>query len=265
MTETDHSRQQPPSARGTSTTIQFLSLYLLVLAFFILLVSISTPENIKSKAVMDSLNSTFASVRQPSTELTIFTSRSGRFIGAQEFQDRLDGLFAAALGVEKVEIVQPGRAMRVIMDADALFHADSTEIREAQIPMVDRVIASLSSRPPGLHFDVEFVIGSEVSAIGELPTGQTLQMQRAGSFVREMLGRGAPPDTISIGLHAGAPEKITMWFYARSADEVGAFYKSLAGTLADSPDPGTEAAPRAPNAGAVPSDGSRPGGASDGQ
>jgi hypothetical protein len=122
--------------------------------------------------------------------------------------------------------------MRVTMDADALFLADSTEIREAQIPMVDRIIASLNGRPPGLRYDMEFVIGSGVSAAGELPTGQTLQMARAGSLVREMLARGVPPDTNSIGLQGGATNKITMWFYVRSTDEADLFYKSLAGALA---------------------------------
>lgn len=231
MALTDNSGQQI-GAHSRSTTIQFLSLYLLVLAFFILLVSISTPENIKSKAVMDSLNSTFASVRQPRTELTVFTSRAGRFIGADEFQDRIDGLFAAALGVEQVEIVAPGRSMRVVMDADSLFHSDGVEIREAQIPMVDRIIASLNGRPPGLRFDMEFIVGTEVTGAGELPTGQTLQMARAGSLAREMLARGAPPGTVSIGLRGGAPNKITMWFFTRATDEVDLFYQTLAETLA---------------------------------
>jgi flagellar motor protein MotB len=231
MALTDNSGRQT-GVHSSSTTIQFLSLFLLLLAIFISLVSISTPENIKSKAVMDSLNSTFASVRQPRTELTVFTSRAGRFIGADEFQDRIDGLFAAALGVEQVEIVAPGRSMRVVMDADALFHADKIEIREAQIPMVDRIIASLNGRPPGLRFDMEFVIGAEVTGAGELPIGQTLQMARAGSLAREMLARGAPPDTVSIGLRGGAPNKITMWFFVRATDEVDLFYKTLAGTLA---------------------------------
>lgn len=241
MALTDNSRQQT-GVHNRSTTIQFLSLYLLVLAFFILLVSMSTPENIKSKAVMDSLNSTFASVRQPRTELTVFTSRAGRFIGADEFQDRIDGLFAAALGVEKVEIVAPGRSMRVVMEADALFHSGAIEIREAQIPMIDRIIASLNGRPPGLRFDMEFIIGSAVTAAGELPAGQTLPMARAGSFVREMLARGAPPDAISIGLQGGGG-KITMWFYVRATDEVDLFYKTLGGTLTKPVDSQSDFAP----------------------
>ncbi|NQV54881.1 MAG: hypothetical protein HQ503_03410 [Rhodospirillales bacterium] len=223
-----------PTGRGISTTIQFLSLYLLVLAFFILLVTISTFENVKSKAVMDSLNSTFAPVRRPSTELTVFTSNSGRFIGAQEFQDVLNGLFTTALGVEKIEIVQPGSIMRVILDADSLFHRGTVKIREGQIPLVDRIIASLSSRPPGLHYDIEFIVGSEPNGTELLPTGQSLQMARAGSFVREMLSRGTPPDTISIGMRSDEPDKIEMWFYVRPSSEVGAVYRALAATFGES-------------------------------
>jgi len=43
----------------------FLSLFVLVLAFFIVLVSISTVEATKSKAVMQSLTSTFTATERP--------------------------------------------------------------------------------------------------------------------------------------------------------------------------------------------------------
>jgi len=56
--------QQGPGS-GSSSIFLFLSLFLLVLAFFILLVSISTVENVKSQAVMDSLTSTFTTVLPP--------------------------------------------------------------------------------------------------------------------------------------------------------------------------------------------------------
>ena len=121
--------------------------------------------------------------------------------------------------------------------------------------MVDRIIASLNGRPPGLRFDMEFVIGAEVSGAGELPTGQTLQMARAGSLAREMLARGAPPDTISIGLQGGAPNKITMWFFTRATDEVDLFYKTLAGTLSKpaAEDGSNNPSPAAPSPGGGPS------------
>ena len=152
---------------GNNTTIlQFLSLYLLVLAFFILLVTISTFEKVKSSAVMDSLNSTFATVLPPNTELTAFNSKSGPILAGQAFQDKTNKLFATTLGVEKIEVIQPGRVMRVQMAADSLFETGKAVMREAQRPMMDRLIASLSSRPPGFQFDMEFVIVSERIPVG---------------------------------------------------------------------------------------------------
>ena len=66
----------------------FLSLFLLVFAFFIVLVSISTLEEVKSNAVKDSLTSTFTTVLPPSTDPTEFTSKDGDFLAGQQFQEQ---------------------------------------------------------------------------------------------------------------------------------------------------------------------------------
>ena len=216
-----------PAVSGVSTVIQFLSLYLLVLAFFILLVSISTIEKVKSRAVMDSLNSTFASVFPPAMTLTTFTGKEGPLVAAQSFQQDVKALFATPLGVEKIEIMQPGRLMRVVMELDSLFLDDSTRVRESQIPLIDRLIVSLSGRPAGVHYDMEFVIGAEPGADRKIGAGQNLQMARAGAFVRAMLARGAPPDSISIGVRTGDPRIVVMWFYVRSSREVRAYIEKI--------------------------------------
>ena len=123
------------TSSGNTTILQFLSLYLLVLAFFILLVSISTFEKVKSSAVMDSLNSTFATVLPPNTELTSFNSKSGPILAGQAFQDKTNKLFATTLDAEKIEVIQPGRVMRVQMAADSLFETGKAVLRDAQRPI----------------------------------------------------------------------------------------------------------------------------------
>ena len=219
-----------PPTRETPKVIWLLSLLDLtgvMFAFFILLFTMSAFEDVRTSAVRASLNSAFASIVPPNTEATTFTSTTGRFLGNDEFQGAVTKLFATALAVEKIEVVQPGSIMRVVVNADSLFLPDSTTIRDAYIPMVDRLIASLSGRPPGYHFDMEFVIGTEEAASRQLPIGQTLQMARAGAFVRDLLARGVPPDTIAIGVRKGSPQQIVIWFYVRAADEVRSFYKQL--------------------------------------
>jgi flagellar motor protein MotB len=219
--------QPPPSTPRIIWLITFLDLMGVLFAFFVLLYSMSSFEDLKTSAVRASLNSAFASVLPPSTDPTPLTSVSGRYLGSEEFQGTVTNLFSTAIGVEKVEVVQPGSIMRVTMAADSLFVPGETAVREANLPLVDRVIASLSGRPPGFHFDMEFVIGTEQADARTLPVEQTLQMARAGAFVREMLSRGVPPDTIAIGVRKGRPDQIVMWFYVRAENDVRAFYRQL--------------------------------------
>jgi len=211
--------RQPVAQGGSNTIALFLGLYLLILAFFILLVSISTPEKIKAKAVMDSLTSAFTTILPPSTDLTVFTAKEGEVLSGMQFQAQINDVFATSMQVVKVDVVQPGRLMRVEISAASLFMDEETIIREAQYPLLDRIVATLSSRPPGMRYDLEFIIGSAYAGGESLPIGQTLEMSRAGVFVREMLARGAPPDTVSIGIIPGDPDHIVMWFFVRFSDE----------------------------------------------
>ncbi|MCW8836324.1 MAG: hypothetical protein OQJ99_08170 [Rhodospirillales bacterium] len=213
-------RLQTSKAEGGADNITlFLGLYLLILAFFILLVSISTVEEIKTKAVMDSLTSTFSSILPPSAEQSAFTGRTGEVVAGQQFQEQIAGVFASAVQVARVTVVQPGRQMRVVLPTQALFVDEDTKIREAQYQLLDRLVAALSQRPPGLYFEMEFIIGSAYAAGKGLPIAQTLETARAGAFAREMRGRGAPPESVVLGLKAGDPQEITMFFNVRSTDE----------------------------------------------
>lgn len=204
---------------GDNTVALFLGLYLLVLAFFIMLVSISSPEKVKSNAVMDSLTSTFTSLIPPSSSLTAFQSKEGDVLAGQQFQEEVTGVFATTIQIAKVEIVQPGRLMRVKMPVDALFHDGKADLREAHFAFADRIVASLSARPPGVRFDMEFLIGTPDGDSGPFSTGGTLAMRRAGSFAAGMESRGAPPDSMSVGFLPGQPDDVVINFFVRTDEE----------------------------------------------
>jgi hypothetical protein len=208
------------SATGGSSSIAlFLSLFLLVLAFFIILVSISTITDVKSRAVRGSLSSTFRAVLSPSTDPTEFTSKDGDVLAGQQFQESITGLFATTLQVAKVEIVRPGQLMRVKLPTSAMFADGATEVRPVAVPVLDRIVAVLSARPPGLRFDMEFVIGSAFSEGTSLPVGQTLETERCGNLAREMASRGVPPDSIAVGIQPGRADQVTIWFFVRDEAE----------------------------------------------
>ena len=210
----------PPeeTSLGRSTLTLFLALYLVVLAFFIVLVSISAPEKVKSRAVMSSLTSVFASVLPPTTSPTTFTGDEGDVIAAREFQRTISDVFATQLRLARVEKVQPGRLMRVTLPTETLFETGRAVIRENRLSMLDRLVAAISSRPPGLRFDLEFTIGRDRPVDGASPSVSTAEIERAGAFARELLARGAPPDTLSVAVGPDDPGRVSMTFYVRSLD-----------------------------------------------
>ena len=219
MAERSFLPPEPEPVGAPNTTAMFLSLFLLVLAFFILLVTISTLEEVKSKSVMDSLTTTFTSIVPPSTDPTRFKSKDGDIITGQQFQETVTDLFSTAIQVAKVKIVHPGRLMQVSLPANELFVEGQARIQPGQFELLDRMVAASSGRPPGLRFDLEFVIGSRVRDDGGLPESQTLELARAGAFAREMFERGLPPDSLAIGIEPGSPEAVTLWFYIRREEE----------------------------------------------
>ena len=85
------------SALGASV-VQFLALYLLILAFFIWLVSLARFEGVKSLAVINSLKSTFET-KQKEEEKDITTIITAKILSAKQFEDNIRGLFSTLLGV----------------------------------------------------------------------------------------------------------------------------------------------------------------------
>lgn len=209
-----------PQEKGADNTVAlFLGLYLVVLAFFILLVTISTLEESKSKKVMDSLSSAFTSIVPPSADLKIFKTKDGDVLAGQEFQQQITGIFATELGIDKVETVQPGRQMRLLLAADSMFFQGKSTIRPAMYPLLDRTVAALSNRPAGLRYDLEFIIGTPTLSDGKtMPVAQTLELARAGAFARAMFDRGIPPDSVSVGMRPGHVGEVVIWFYTRDIE-----------------------------------------------
>lgn len=216
-----------PEAPNNNAVALFLGLYLLMLAFFILLVTISTREEVKSMAVMESLSSTFATVLPPSTNLTAFSTKEGNVLASESFQDVITGIFSTAIQIAKIDVVRPGRLMRVAFPSDALFFSGIATLREGRFPMLDRIVAALSARPPGVRYDLEMVIGGRAGADDAVPAGQSLEFRRAAAFAKDMEVRGAPPDSIVVGINTINPGNLVIRFFVHDADEVAAGLKGL--------------------------------------
>ena len=230
---------EDPPARPDIVPV-FLGLFLLVLAFFIMLVSISTFEEVKSSRVMDSLTSTFTTVLPPTSDPVDFNAKDGDILAGEAFQEQITSIFSTAIQVENIEVVQPGRLMRLQMRVNVLYLDGQTAVREDQYPLLDRIVAVLSNRPPGLRQDMEVIIGSRVTEGVSLPVGQTLEMSRVGALARLMVSRGAPPDAVSVGLKPGDPNEISIWFWVRGVQETAVRFEEAMEEAKNRPEPEPE-------------------------
>ena len=117
--------------------------------------------------------------------------------------------------IDRIEVVQPGRVMRVDFQAHELFEDDKAEVRSIRTNLLDRTMGSLSANPPGFRFEMAFLIGSPLSDDNNLPVIQTLELARAGAFARKVIERGAPPHAVSVGIIPGKPTDVSLYFYVR--------------------------------------------------
>ncbi len=87
------------------------------------------------------------------------------------------------------------------------------------MPLLDRIVASLSVVTPGLHYDMEFLIGTPSRRRHAARRGNA-RNRAAGAFARAMTARGTPPDSVSIAIRPGDPREVALRFFVRPRDEL---------------------------------------------
>lgn len=194
---------RPRSNADPSLSI-FLGLYLLVLAFFILLVSLSTIEEMKARAVMESLTATFGDARPSGT-----SAGPGEGDPALVLERRLTAAFASVVHIAEIRIVKPGRLLRAELPAAVVFADEAAALRPALQPLLDRVVAAMSGAPGGATVAVEVALAA---AAGAEAGPERFAAARADAFARELLARGAPAQRLSIALAPQAGDQVWLTF-----------------------------------------------------
>jgi len=204
MAEIEDDGPTPPSPPANGAVALFLALYLLLLAFFILLNTISTFEEVKTREVQESLSSAFAAILPPTTSLQTVTSIEGPVVAAEDMQEKLGQLFETAIKVVRVEVIQPGKLMEIIMHVDQLFDPNSILIRERQASFMKQLASVLADDEGYASYEMEMVMGSQIETKGVIEIENNLQIARAGSFARELIDAGAPENHLYVGIDPGA-------------------------------------------------------------
>ncbi len=180
---------------GDGATLLYLGVFILLLAFFILLNSISHFHDEKVGAVIRSVDQAF------STQ-ALLTGAAGdrqhsRRDAARAVQD-LGDLIRAQLPLAKVEAGTETGTLVVALPAANLFLADGSAVRPSHQALMDRMARTLERRPHGVLVRAEFLFATKGAA------DPSALMTRAGVLARAVTALGADPASLSVGLESGA-------------------------------------------------------------
>jgi hypothetical protein len=200
--------------------VLLLSLFLLLLVFFIVLNGQSMQSAQRAQAVMASLDHSFPSfIIDPRLreEAGPLASRAGTVFAAERL-NAVGDLFASAITVAKVETVAPGHRLEVRLPADDLFVAGTAALRADRQGLIDRVASALRESRMGERLELDAMLAIGPAGAPSQPPGP---VARAGALARLLVETGAPADSITVGIERGDPGAVRLLFSFRDAASGG--------------------------------------------
>jgi hypothetical protein len=190
-------------------------LYLVIFAFFILLVAVSHPDLHKSEALVESVRQALQPRSEPESEDALFVA--GRSALAE-----LAGDLKALLRIARVERVGRGEELRLSIRESDLYAGDAIEPAFAALPMIDRIVTALDTPPPGLRLTMTLTLpmplpqspGATAADGDAQPLARPVL--RAAAFARVLIDRGSSPKVITIGVAAAGDLATIVLRYQRN-------------------------------------------------
>ncbi|WP_282607978.1 flagellar motor protein MotB [Pelagibius sp. Alg239-R121] len=195
--------------------IALLSLKLLLLAFFILLNSLSVIEEDKQRVVIDSVSQAFDGRIQAYKNLSEQSAAAGQLAGAKDLAEELADLLDSTLPAIRLNEGASHSEVRVELPASMLFARGATELQPGRDLMLQRLSAALL-RGDGIVFMTEVRHGVPEGALERLDDlkERSVELRRIGHLAQNLVEQGLPRERISTGLELGRPGAIILNFRA---------------------------------------------------
>lgn len=180
------------------TLILMLSLYLLLLAFFILLTTMSQFEQERTRKVLESVNVTFEGRVVATQSLPNPDAGTGALDGERSLTDQIESLFKQTIPAIEVDESADGTVLRIEMDARSLFRRGSTAFAPGRSALFRRLAEALTG-PEGqarffeLAFEHAVPLGAGVGR-------DSLSVLRGGTVARHLGRLGVPAEKVSTAI-----------------------------------------------------------------
>lgn len=247
----------PSPTRRETGPLLFLSLFLMLLAFFILLNSISTLRETKSRDVLSSVAATFQTAADPDRNAEILVSTIGPILEPEMVLEEIERLWLTEVPFVKFEVVTEGSDIIVELPITQLFVSAEATLRGDRGDLVSATSHVLSARLPGQVVILRAVLFVEsLQAVPVVPDfaireveapqgvldmqdpdaiiragepsvrqvidgqfdGTQLAMARVGVLAKSLISGGVPADNLEVGIKSGNESRIRFRFFIRDED-----------------------------------------------
>jgi len=192
----------PRTDVGHAVILYMISIYLLLIAFFVILHTVSGRETGRQEAVLGSLHGTFQSV---APALAAEPSVAGE--GVRDFLKRRLGPALTALDAAKAGNTD---LLRMAIDPDAFFYGGTATIRSDRADVVKTLSGVLEKPAAGRRNTVEIWVG--------LGADETLSLHRAGALARAFEDDGVDAGLIAIGALDGSASGLDITLSSETPD-----------------------------------------------
>ncbi|TNE66484.1 MAG: hypothetical protein EP335_03395 [Alphaproteobacteria bacterium] len=226
--------QQTRRLFGSDNTMGlFVALYLILLAFFIVLTSVSNQAVVRAAAAMQSVNKTFA--RDGQTDVPEVRPSDSDTAAQDTVLSSVQRSFLSEFEIEGRFLRSGGNVFEVQFPQDYLFAKGSFQVRSDMGPFLDQLVAAVRSAPPENRQEVAFLFGAGAGPVSrEMTRSQEFAVRRAGALARYLREQGMPSGTFSAGF-AAIPEGDVVAVFRSSLNRDETMKFSQQGTDQDAP------------------------------
>lgn len=208
------------TAGGQSSLQLHISLFLILIAFFMVLNALSNQEVTRRGAVIESVQNAF---RRPLPRAEDLDLLAGRQLDAHmaEFHEALAGIFAAMTEFPG-QFGWPGRGLiRAELPAASFFAGTDDEIRADRARMLDDLAATLIRGHAGERRAIEILVAVPPALLHGADADDAARnshLARAAALARALEVRGVPGNAITTGVMADDRDLLWLTFGSRPVD-----------------------------------------------
>lgn len=194
-----------------SLSLIFVSLYFLLVAFFIFLNSISHQVEERTNAVMGSVDAAFQGKLTQKESLSQGRD-SGRDLGMLALFGKMRKVFETAVPLVEVTERQKEGLLQFVVPAGQIFNANATSLRQRHSDLLKEIVSTLRNATSRKPYEMDIVMGAGDSLPEPGESVDNISFKRLSVLSDQVLGYGLSQNLFSIGLVSTNSGTITFSF-----------------------------------------------------